>query len=432
MAKITPIEAVLEGKEKEGDDVTVRGWIHRTRSSGGVAFVVIRDSTGQIQTTVKKNAVHEKHFEDCTKALVESAVIVKGKVKKDERAPGGWELQATEFDVLHFSEIFPISKDKSTEFLLDVRHLWLRSRELTAVMKIKATVLEGFREFFKSKGYWETTPPVIQSSACEGGSTLFGFDYFGKKAYLSQSAQMHLEALIYSLEKVYGITPSFRAEKSRTLKHLAEYWHVEGEEAHQTFEELLVFLEEMISFVCNKVAVERKKELEVLGRDYKDLLKVKPAFPRVTYKQALEKLNKKGRKLKWGDDFGTEDEELLTADLEKPLIITNFPKDAKAFYMKENEDGETVNAVDILAPKGFGEIVGGSERETDVNVLIRKLKKEKADLKAYEWYLDLRRYGSVQHSGFGLGTERLVRWICGLEHIRDAIPFPRVINRAYP
>jgi asparaginyl-tRNA synthetase len=216
------------------------------------------------------------------------------------------------------------------------------------------------------------------------------------------------------------------------MKHLAEYWHIEGEEAHQNFEELLVFLEEMISFVCNKIAAERRKELEVLGRSPEDLLKVKPPFPRMNYADALKKLNAKGRKLKWGDDFGTEDEELLTADLDKPLLLTHFPKEAKAFYMKENEDGKTVNAVDILAPKGFGELVGGSERETDVNVLIAKLKAQKADLKNYEWYLDLRRYGSVQHSGFGLGTERFVRWVCGLEHIRDAIPFPRVINRAYP
>ncbi|NUN11561.1 asparagine--tRNA ligase [Candidatus Micrarchaeota archaeon] len=429
--KTIEIAEVLEGKH-EGKKVKIRGWIYRTRSSGGLAFVVVRDSSGIIQCAVKKNAVHEKHFEDATKALIESAVIVSGTVKKDDRAPTGFELQADSFEVIHFSEVFPISKDQSTEFLLDVRHLWIRSQELNAVMKIKATTLKAFREFFDKKKYYEVTPPIITSSAAEGGSTLFEFNYFGKKAYLSQSAQLHLEALIFSLEKVYAITPSFRAEKSRTIKHLTEYWHIEGEEAHLSFTELQEFLEEMISFVCQKVASTNEKELKLLGRDAGELKKIKAPFPKLTYAEALEKLSKKGRKLKYGDDFGVEEELLLTEDLDVPLFITNWPKEIKAFYMKESKDGKTVHGVDILAPKGFGEIVGGSERETDVNILISKLKHEGADLKEYEWYLDLRRFGSVQHSGFGLGTERFVRWICGLEHIRDTTPFPRVINRAYP
>lgn len=429
---ITQISDVLDGKAKEGTDVRIRGWIHRTRSSGGLAFVVVRDSSGIIQVAVKKNAVHEKHFEDATKALIESAVIVSGTIKKDERAPTGFELQAKDFEVIHFSEVFPISKDQSVEFLLDVRHLWIRSQELTAVMKIKATALRAFRDYFYAKKYFEVTPPIITSSACEGGSTLFEFDYFGKKAYLSQSAQLHLEALIFSLERVYSITPSFRAEKSRTIKHLTEYWHIEGEEAHMSFKELQEFLEGMISYVAHEVAAKHVKELKLLGRDPEDLKKIKAPFPRMTYSQALEKLAAKGTKLKYGDDFGVDEELLLTDDLEIPLMITNWPKEIKAFYMKEASDGKTVHGVDILAPKGFGEIVGGSERETDVNVMIAKLKKEGSDLKNYEWYLDLRRFGSVPHSGFGLGTERFIRWMCKLEHIRDSTPFPRVINRAYP
>ncbi|MFH1780093.1 MAG: asparagine--tRNA ligase [Candidatus Micrarchaeota archaeon] len=429
--KPTPISEILEGK-KEGKIVKIRGWIYRTRSSGGISFVVIRDSTGIIQTAVKKDNVQEKHFEDSTKALIESAVIIIGTVKKDSRAPTGWEIQASEFDVLHFSEVFPISKDQSTEFLLDVRHLWIRSQTLTAAMKVKATVLKAFREFFEKKKYWETTPPIITASPAEGGSTLFSFNYFGEKAFLSQSAQLHLEALVFSLEKVYAITPSFRAEKSRTIKHLTEYWHIEGEEAHQSFEELLAFLEEMVCFVVKAVVKERSAELKILGRDIEELKKINPPFKRLTYADALKKLEKNGIKLEHGQDFGVPEEEALTKDLEKPLMITNWPKGSKAFYMKENEDGKTLNAVDVLAPKGFGELIGGSERETDVNKLIEKLKKENADLKAYAWYLDLRRFGSVQHSGFGLGTERLVRWICGLDHIRDATPFPRTINRAYP
>ena len=430
--QFTSIELITDGEVKEGKEVAIRGWIHRSRSQGGLTFVVVRDATGIMQVAVKKTNVHEKHFEDATKALLESAVIAKGKIKKDPRAPGGWELLASEFEVIHFSEIFPISKDQSTEFLLDVRHLWLRSRELTAAMKVKATCLEACREFFKKEKFWETTPPIIMSSSAEGGSTLFELNYFGKKASLSQSAQLHLEALCFSLEKVYAITPSFRAEKSRTNKHLTEYWHIEAEAVHYSQEDNMRLQEELLEFVCHKVAKERKKELELLGRDPKELSSVKAPFKKITYNQAVNLLNEKGNAIKWGEDFGVEEEKLLTEEETQPIFITNFPKEIKSFYMKEAEDGKTVKCADVLAPKGFGEIIGGSERETDVKILEEKLKAQGEDLKNYEWYLDLRRFGSVQHSGFGLGAERLVRWLCGLEHIRDTTPFPRVINRAYP
>ncbi len=427
-----PIASLLQ-ESMEGKKARIRGWIYRTRSSGGVAFVVLRDSTAILQCAVKKSQVPEKQFADAEKALLESAVEVEGIIKKDGRAPGGFEVQATSFRVKQFAQVFPISRDQSPEFLLDVRHLWIRSRELTAAAKVKATVLEAARAFFKSRGYWETTPPLIVSGACEGGSTLFDFNYFGKKAFLSQSAQLYLEALIYSLEKVYAITPSFRAEKSRTVRHLAEYWHIEGEEAYMDFEGLLKFEEELIAFICHQVAKERAEELKRLGRDPSDLLKIKPPFKRLKYEEAVSLLQKKGSSVQFGDDFGAEDEKLLTEHETQPLFVTHFPKKIKAFYMKQDlENPELVFGNDCLAPEGYGEIIGGSQREDDLKEIERRLKEQGSDPKDYEWYLDLRRFGSVPHSGFGLGAERLVRWICKLEHIRDATPFPRVINRSYP
>ncbi|MBI4360455.1 asparagine--tRNA ligase [Candidatus Micrarchaeota archaeon] len=430
MTQVTPIEQVLDGHVPEGRAVKIRGWIYRSRSQGKLNFVVVRDSTGILQCAVKKGVVKDDHFEDASKALLESAVIVEGTVKKDSRAPGGFELQASHFHVLHFSEVFPISKDQSTEFLLDVRHLWLRSRELTAAMKVKAVVLEAIREYCKKEGYIETTPPILSSSAAEGGSTLFEVPYFGKKAFLSQSAQLHLEALIFSLEKVYAITPSFRAEKSRTPKHLAEYWHFEGEAAHCSHEEIMAFEEKLVAFVCHEVARQCQKELAVLGRNPQDLEKISAPFEKLAYQDAVKRLQKKGFKFKEGDDFGADEEAALTEGLDQPVFVTHFPSSMKPFYMLENPDG-TVNNHDLIAPGG-GEIIGGSEREVDLQRIEKKLKKAGEKLENYAWYLDLRRFGSVQHSGFGLGVERLVKWVAGLEHIRDATAFPRVMNRAYP
>ncbi|MEW5955350.1 MAG: asparagine--tRNA ligase [Candidatus Micrarchaeota archaeon] len=429
----SPIEEVLD-KKAVGRELAVRGWVYRARTGGGMLFLVLRDSTGIIQVAVKKDRVSEKAWKEASACVrIESSATAKGVVAEDKRAPGGFELQATDFTAIHAAEVFPIAKDNSEEWLLDIRHLALRSRELTAVMKVKASVLEACRDFFKKKGYWETTPPIIVGGACEGGSTLFSFDYFGKKAFLSQSAQLYLEAIIFSLEKVYAITPSFRAEKSRTLRHLAEYWHVEGEEAHMNHEQLIGFEEEMVSFICRKVAKERAKELKFLGREPKDLEAVKPPFHRMRYDEAIEALRKKGMPVEWGDDFGADEEKALTAELKKPLFITHFPKHIKAFYMKEDPDDERlVLNNDLLAPEGFGEIIGASQREDNNETLLTRLRAGGQDPRAFEWYLDLRRFGSVPHSGFGMGVERLVRWLCKLEHIRDTIPFPRVINRAYP
>lgn len=419
-------------KKKEGEEVKIRGWIYRKRSSGKIAFIVVRDSSGIIQTVVEKKNVDEEEFKNAKKALIESSVELEGKIHEDERAPGGKEIHVEKFKVVGFAEDFPITEHQSVEFLLDNRHLWIRSRKLTQTMKIKAKLLKIIRQWFDENEFYEVTPSVITLNAAEGGATAFSFDYFGQQAYLSQTAQMYLEALIFSLERVWSLTPSFRAEKSRTRKHLIEYWHLEAEEAWLNNEENMRLQEELISYVCHNIAKECKEELEFLGRKPEDLLVVEPPFKRIKYKKAIEILNEKGFDIKWGDDFGSPHERALVEGEEKPIFITNFPIEAKAFYMKISPDRKTVECADMLAPEGYGEIIGGSEREENIDSMVERLKKDGADIRNYEWYFDLRRYGSVPHSGFGLGIERLLCWLAKLEHIRDATPFPRLLRRAYP
>jgi len=426
----TPIKDILAGKY-EDQEVNVRGWIYRTRSSGKLAFVTLRDASGIIQTTVAKNDVEEKDFENAKKALIESSVAVNGVIAKDERAPGGYEIRAKKFELVGKADKFPITEHQSEELLLDNRHLWIRSRELMNVMKIKASLLKYCREWFNENNFYEVTPPTITPNACEGGTTLFEFNYFDKKAYLSQSAQLYLEALIYSLERVWSLTPSFRAEKSKTRRHLAEYWHLEAEEAWIGNEENMSIQEELISHVCQKLAKEDKDELVFFKRETRTLKNIEPPFERIKYEKAVEILKNKGFDFKYGMDFGVKEETALCSDIEKPVFITNFPKTVKPFYMKE-ADELTYLCADLLAPEGYGEIIGGSERETDYNKLVERMKEQNMNMKDYEWYLDLRKYGSVPHSGFGLGVERIIRWLCKLEHIRDAVPFPRTINRVYP
>ena len=426
----TPIKDILAGKY-EDQEVNVRGWIYRTRSSGKIAFITVRDSSGIIQITVAKNDVEEKDFENAKKALIESSVAVNGVIAKDERAPGGYEIRAKKFELVGKADKFPITEHQSEELLLDNRHLWIRSRELMKVMKIKASLLKYCREWFNENNFYEVTPPTITPNACEGGTTLFEFNYFDKKAYLSQSAQLYLEALIYSLERVWSLTPSFRAEKSKTRRHLAEYWHLEAEEAWIGNEENMSIQEELISHVCQKLAKEDKDELVFFKREPRTLKNIEPPFESIKYEKAVEILKNKGFDFKYGMDFGVKEETALCSDIEKPVFITNFPKTVKPFYMKE-ADELTYLCADLLAPEGYGEIIGGSERETDYNKLVERMKEQNMNMKDYEWYLDLRKYGSVPHSGFGLGVERIIRWLCKLEHIRDAVPFPRTINRVYP
>ena len=422
-------DAIENGK----GNVLLRGWVYRERKSNVKAFIVLRDHSNIIQCVVDKEKVKEDVWKSAEQVIIESSIIIEGEIKKDERAPTGYEVHVSDLKIIHIADRFPITKDQSTEFLLDVRHLWIRSRELTNVWKVKAQVLKAVREFYEKEKYYEVTPPIITGSSCEGGSTLFEIKYFQDKAFLSQSAQLYLEAMIFSLEKVWALTPSFRAEPSKTNRHLTEYWHLEGETAWQGFEELLNHEEALISHICQHVAKHCKQELKILGRDPKDLEKIKPPFPRVTYDEALEILKKDGMNIEWGKDLRTLEEEQLMKHFDKPLMITRYPKEIKAFYMKDDpENPKVVLCCDVLAPEGYGEIIGSSERETDVNVLIKKLKAQGENVENYNWYLDLRRFGSVQHSGYGLGTERIVRWLCKLETIRDAIPFPRTIKRMTP
>ncbi len=419
-------------QKKEGEKAKIRGWIYRKRSSGKIAFIILRDSTGIIQTIVEKKDVSNEEFKNARKALIESSVEVEGVIHEDERAPGGKEIHVTKFKVIGFAEEFPITEYQSVEFLLDNRHLWLRSRKLTEVMKLKAKVLRLIRQWFDENDFYEVTPSVITTNAAEGGATAFEFNYFGQKAYLSQTAQMYLEALIFSLERVWSLTPSFRAEKSRTRKHLTEYWHLEAEEAWVDNEGNMKIQEELISYVCQNIAKTGKEQLEFLGRDVTSLKHIEPPFKRIKYADAIKKLQEKGFNIKWGDDFGAPHERALVEEEEKPIFVTHFPVEAKAFYMKVSPDGKTVECADMLAPEGYGELIGGSERSEDIESMIARLQQQGAKVENYEWYFDLRRYGSVPHSGFGLGLERLIMWLAKLDHIRDATPFPRLVRRAYP
>lgn len=430
--EFVPIGEILKGKFT-GKKVNVRGWVHRTRTGGGIAFVLIRDSSGVIQCALKQDRVDGEMWERANGVFIESSVAASGVVKEDKRAPGGYELEGTDFDVVWKGEPFPIAKDKSTEFLLDTRHLWLRSQRLTNIMKARHHIVGYLREFFNGRGFWELSPPIITKAGCEGGATLFGLDYFGEKAYLTQSGQLYAEVFITALEKAYILAPSFRAEKSRTVRHLTEYWHLEPEMAYYDNEMNMKLQEEMIEHVCQSLANEHQDLLHSLGRKPDDLLLVKCPFERMTYAEAVERLRSAGMSIKQGDELGADEEKTLTNDLHKPIFVTNFPKKMKAFYMREDQKNPgTALCSDMLAPEGHGEIIGGSERIWNYDELIKRIEEEKLDVKDYQWYLDLRKYGSVPHSGFGLGIERLVKWLLNLDHIRDAIPFPRTINRVYP
>lgn len=422
------IEDVLS-KKAVGKDVALRGWIYRKREQKDLIFLILRDSTGIIQCVVKRE---EKPWKEARKATIESSIKVKGRVRTDPRAPRGYELALKDLKIIGLAEKFPIARDTSKSFLLDVRHLWLRSRKMTHVLKVRARVLEYLREFFEKEGYLEVQAPSFITAACEGGATLFELDYFGKRAYLTQSAQLYLEAIIFGLEKVYTIAPSFRAERSKTRRHLTEFWHVEAEAAWVDHKEMMKFEERMISFLCQRVAKQMKEELELLGSDPKELLKIKPPFPRISYTQAIELLRKKGFPIGWGDELGADEEKEITSRFKKPVFVHRYPAKIKAFYhMPDPKDPKVVLCHDLLAPQ-VGEIIGGGQRIHDLRALLKKIEEFKLDPRDYAWYVDLRRYGSVPHSGFGLGLDRFVTWICKLPHIVDSIPFPRTLTRVYP
>jgi asparaginyl-tRNA synthetase len=414
------VQDVLTGK-LTGKEVSLRGWIYRKRDQKDIIFLILRDSTGIIQLACKG-------IEEASKATIESSIEVQGLVKEDKRAPEGFEIEVKQLKIIGLAETFPISKDLSDEFTRDIRHLWIRSQRLTKILKVRSEVIRAIHDFYRERGFYEVQAPIFTGCACEGGSTLFEVKYFGDKAFLSQSWQLYAEAMIQSLEKIYTIAPSFRAEKSRTKRHLTEYWHQEMEAAWMGHEELMEFEEDMILYIVDYVLKHCEKELKELGRDLTELKKLKKPFLRITYREAVEKIGKK-----WGDEItDKEEKELLEKLGDKPLFLTSFPRDMKAFYMRPDpKDTKVVLASDLLVP-GVGEIIGGSERIYDMKELLESMKIYSIDKKDYEWYLDLRRYGTVPHSGFGMGVERLVMFITGTEHIMDTIPFPRTINRVYP
>ncbi|MEL9999904.1 MAG: asparagine--tRNA ligase [Desulfurococcaceae archaeon] len=427
------VEDVMS-KANVGQRVCIRGWIYRRSVVGKKAFVRVRDSTGTIQVVADASRLGEHLIDELKDIGLEASVITCGVVKESERAPGGYEIEADYFVITGYSRDFPIKGGEGVDYLLDNRHLWIRSPKYAKIFKIKHTVLKAGREYFIGNGWWEVTPPIITASACEGGATLFPVDYFGTRAYLSQSAQLYLEALIYVLEKVFSLTPSFRAEKSRTRRHLAEYWHLEPEAAWYHMDDMMRVAEELVAYIVEKVLEERRSELVDLRRDVEALKKAtRIPYPRMKYDEAIEILQKKGVNIRWGDDLGADEEKVLTMDFDTPFFITHFPKEIKSFYMKvDRSQPDVVLGFDLLAPEGYGEIIGGGEREDDYNTLYRKIVEQGMNPDDYKWYLDLRKYGSVPHSGFGLGIERVVMWIARLDHIRETVPFPRFRERAYP
>ncbi|WP_299094137.1 asparagine--tRNA ligase [uncultured Metabacillus sp.] len=418
-----------------GKEVTIGAWLANKRSSGKIAFLQLRDGTGFIQGVVVKAEVAEDMFKLAKSITQETSIYVTGIVREDERSPFGYELGVTNIQVIAESVDYPITpKEHGTEFLMDHRHLWLRSKRQHAVMKIRNEIIRATYEFFNKEGFVKVDPPILTGSAPEGTSELFHTKYFDEDAYLSQSGQLYMEAAAMALGKVFSFGPTFRAEKSKTRRHLIEFWMIEPEMAFYEFEDNLKVQEDYVSYIVQNVLKNCSLELNTLGRDTSKLEKITAPFPRITYDEALEFLHKKGfSDITWGDDFGAPHETAIAEAYEKPVFITHYPTSLKPFYMQPDPNREdVVLCADLIAPEGYGEIIGGSERIHDTALLKQRLDEHKLDPEAYKWYVELRQYGSVPHSGFGLGLERTVAWISGVEHVRETIPFPRLLNRLYP
>jgi len=419
------IEEIFQGKKTE-KEVDIRGWIYRTRSSGNIVFMVIRDVSSIIQATVKKGNLPDNEFEDAKNALVESSLELKGFVKEDKRAPGGYELRVTRVNIINFAEPFPIVKDQSPEFLLDQRHLWIRSQKLSSIFKIRSTIVGAIHKFFRQLGYYEFDAPVLQPNQCEGGSTLFEVKYYDNKTYLSQSWQLYAESAIFSLEKIYNMGPTFRAERSKTSRHLSEFWMAEMEAAWLDLHDITEIAKDEVKFIIKEVLSNNKRELEILCQDIKKLERIaKSDFPTVTYTEALKILKDKAKMdIEWGKDLRTIEEDELMKHFDTPVVVTNYPIDIMAFYKpKDPKDPKTALCFDMIAPEGYGEIIGGSQRSTDIKEMTKRLKEMNENVDNYQWYFDLRRYGSVTHSGYGLGVERTVAWICGIDTLRMQFHF---------
>lgn len=425
------IEDIANYKDQQ---IEVRGWLYHKRSSGKVRFLLIRDGTGILQATIFSPTKEHPLFEKFDELTQESSIIVRGLVRQDKRAPGGYELKIEDIEILQIAENYPITpKAHGVPFLMEHRHLWLRSQKQQAILQIRAELIKAIRDFLDGRGFRLMDTPLLTPSACEGTTTLFETEYFDQKAYLSQSGQLYNEATAMAFGKVYCFGPTFRAEKSKTRRHLIEFWMVEPEIAFATLEDVIELSQDLILFIIQRILNKRKKELDILERDTNPLEKIKKPFPKLTYEQAIKKLQDKGSSIKWGDDFGAPEETLISELSDNPVCITHFPAKIKAFYMQPSpERDDLVLGVDVLAPEGYGEIIGGGQRIHDLNLLEQKIKEYKLPRKDYQWYLDLRKYGSVPHAGFGLGVERTLAWICKIRHIRETIPFPRLLYRIYP
>lgn len=418
-----------------GQTVSLKGWVYNKRSSGKIKFLVLRDGTGYLQCVYFKGNISEETFNLADRLGQESSVEVTGLVKEEPRSPGGFELDATGLSVIQEAHDYPITpKEHGIEFLMDKRHLWLRSSKQVAILKIRHRIVKAIRDFFDSHGFVLMDPPIITPAACEGTSTLFETEYFDLgKAYLTQSGQLYAEAGAMALGKVYTFGPTFRAEKSKTRRHLTEFWMVEPEVAFNDLNDDMDLAEEFLEYIVQTVITEMEPELKILERDITKLQNVKRPLPRINYDEAVEILKKNGVDFEWGNDLGATDETIISNQFDRPVMVHRYPSEVKAFYMKRDpENPKVALAVDVLAPEGYGEIIGGSQREDNFDLLLERIKEHDLPQEAFEWYLDLRRFGSVPHAGFGLGLERTVGWICGLDHVRETIPFPRMIYRNTP
>jgi asparaginyl-tRNA synthetase len=421
--------------EHAGQDVQIKGWLHNRRSSGKIHFLVVRDGTGFLQVVMGKNDVGEEAFKAADHLSQETALVVRGNVRADARAKGGYELVASGFDVVGQSHDYPITpKEHGVDFLMDRRHLWIRAERQTAILKVRHEVVNAVRDFFNSEGFILADTPIFTPAACEGTTTLFPVQYFDDTtAYLTQSGQLYNEANAMALGKVYCFGPTFRAEKSKTRRHLTEFWMVEPEMAYADLNDVISLAERLVTNVVARVLDKRAAELKFLERDTTKLEAVKTPFPRMTYDDAAKLLVEKGLPFQHGTDLGGTDETVLSQQFDAPLCVTHYPAAVKAFYMKSDpQQPDKALCVDVLAPEGYGEIIGGGQRLDDLDILIQRIKDHELPQEAFEWYLDLRRYGTVPHGGFGMGIERVVTWICGLEHLRETIPYPRMLYRIYP
>jgi asparaginyl-tRNA synthetase len=439
----SPVTTIAEIGKHEGQQVTLRGWLYNLRESGKLLFPQFRDGSGVIQGVVPKNAVTPEVFEAVKTLTQESSVIVEGKVRADKRAAGGYELDVMNVNVLQRvpeSDPYPITpKEHGTEFLMEHRHLWVRSQRQASILRVRAEIIKAVRDFFDERGFTLTDPPILTPAACEGTSTLFPVDYFDEQAYLTQSGQLYIEATAMALGKVYSFGPTFRAEKSKTRRHLTEFWMVEPEVAYAELDDLMDLAEGLISFIVKRCLERRPADLLAIGRDISKLEKIEAPFPRISYDDAVMSLQEghaKGAleaRFEWGGDLGSPDETYLSAQFDRPVMVHRYPAKVKAFYMEPDpKRPELALCVDVLAPEGYGEIIGGSQRMASHELLVKRIREHGLPEEAFKWYLDLRKYGSVPHGGFGMGIERAVAWICGLDHVRETIPFPRMLHRLYP